>query len=283
MQDAIKTQYGLNLSKGSVNNFNILAAKKLRTFGFEKWLQGQLLKAPVLHADETGIDVNAVRFWIHCLCTENLTLFHVDKKRGKEAMDRMGVLPEFKGKLVHDHWKAYFQYLCSHVLCNAHHLRELIRAYEQDGQKWANKMLALLVAINKEVTQAGGELPVSRIEDIKKKYRKILKKADIECPENLAQRAQTKSRNLLERLLAFEDETLMFMTDKGVPFTNNQGERDLRMTKVQQKISGCFRTLRGAEDFCLIRSYLSTCRKNGVHSMEALRLLFAGKLPDFMC
>ena len=283
VQDAIKTQYGLNLSKGSVNNFNILAAKKLRTFGFEKWLQGQLLKAPVLHADETGIDVNAVRFWIHCLCTENLTLFHVDKKRGKEAMDRMGVLPEFKGKLVHDHWKAYFQYLCSHVLCNAHHLRELIRAYEQDGQKWANKMLALLVAINKEVTQAGGELPVSRIEDIKKKYRKILKKADIECPENLAQRAQTKSRNLLERLLAFEDETLMFMTDKGVPFTNNQGERDLRMTKVQQKISGCFRTLRGAEDFCLIRSYLSTCRKNGVHSMEALRLLFAGKLPDFMC
>lgn len=282
VQDVFKTQYGLSLSKGSVNNFNIFAAKQLRLLGFEEWARGRLMSSSVLHADETGIDVNAHRFWIHCLCSETLTLFHADEKRGKEAMDRMGVLPSFKGKLIHDHWKPYFKYICSHVLCNAHHLRELQRAHEQDNQKWALKMIKFLVKVNKTVEQAGGELSDRDARKFRKEYRRILRKAELECPENLKQRAQSKSRNLLERLLEFEEETLMFMEDSEVPFTNNQGERDLRMTKVQQKISGCFRSMRGAKDFCLIRSYLSTCRKNGVHPMDALRTLFAGKLPDFM-
>jgi len=282
VQDIFKTQYGLNISKGSVNNFNIAAAKQLQKLGFEDWIRERMIKSPVLHADETGIDVNAVRYWIHCLCSENMTLFHADEKRGKEAMDRMGVLPEFKGKLIHDHWKPYFKYICTHVLCNAHHLRELQRAYEQDDQKWALQMIKLLVKMNDAAKQAGGELSDRRAREFRKKYRKILRKAEVECPENLKQRAQTKSRNLIERLLEFEEETLMFMEDAEVPFTNNQGERDLRMTKVQQKISGCFRSIRGAKDFCLIRSYLSTCRKNGVHPMDALRILFSGKLPDFM-
>jgi len=282
VQDVLKTQYGLSISKGSVNNFNILAAKQLQNLGFENWIHGRLMNSPVLHADETGIDVNAKRFWIHCLCNESLTLFHADEKRGKDAMDRMGVLPEFEGKLIHDHWKPYFKYICSHVLCNAHHLRELQRAHEQDDQKWALKMIEFLVKINETVTQAGGELSDRRAREFRKQYRKILRRAEKECPENLKQRAQSKSRNLIERLLEFEEETLIFMEDSEVPFTNNQGERDLRMTKVQQKISGCFRAIRGAKDFCLIRSYLSTCRKNGVPPMDALRTLFEGKLPNFM-
>jgi transposase len=283
VQDALNTQYGLSISKGSVNNFNILAAKNLQDLGFETWIRKQLITAPVLHADETGIDVNGDMFWIHCLCSESLTLFCADKKRGKEAMDRMGVLPQFSGKLIHDHWKPYFKYICSHVLCNAHHLRELERAHEQDGQKWAHKMLKLLVEINEEVKAAPeSELSDKRALKFRKQYRKLLRKAEKECPENLKQRAQSKSRNLLERLLEFEDETLMFMEESDVPFTNNQGERDLRMTKVQQKISGCFRSFRGAKDFCSIRSYISTCRKNGVHPMDALRTLFSGRLPDFM-
>ena len=282
VQDVLQTQYGLSISKGSINNFNILAAKKLRDLNFDKWIRGRLMTSSVLHADETGIDINAKTFWIHCLCNESLTLFHADEKRGKEAMDRMGILPEFKGKLIHDHWKPYFRYLCTHVLCNAHHLRELERAHEQDGQKWALKMIELLVKINDTVILAGGELSDQQAHEFRKQYRMVLRKAEKECPENLKQRAQSKSRNLLERLLEYEEETLMFMEERDVPFTNNQGERDLRMTKVQQKISGCFRALRGAEDFCLIRSYLSTCRKNEVHPMDALRILFAGKLPDFM-
>lgn len=282
VQDALSTQYGLPLTKGSVNNFNILAAKILREWDFEEWLRGQLLASPVLHADETGTNINGTRYWIHCLCNENFTYFHVDPKRGSEAMEQMGVLPKYKGQLVHDHWKPYFIYVCTHVLCNAHHLRELERAFEQDGQAWAKIMKKLLEKLNELVKKNGGKLSDKKIREYQKQYRQILKGANKECPENMKQRAQSKSRNLLERLMAFEEETLRFMTDALTPFTNNLGERALRMQKVQQKISGCFRTERGANDFCLIRSYLLTCRKQGIHPMEALRLLFAGEQPEFM-
>lgn len=280
VQDVFHTQFGLPLAKGSVNNFNILAANTLRELRFEDWLTKEAIVSPRLNADETGTNVNGNRFWIHCLCNEKLTYFFVDPKRGKDAMDRMGVLPYFKGQLVHDHWKPYFKYLCTHSLCNAHHLRELERAFEQDGQQWAKKMMALLLELNVAVKEK--ELKDRDIVRYHKRYQKILINADKECPANLRQRAQSKSRNLLERLFAFEEETLRFMDNSIVPFTNNQGERDLRMNKVQQKISGCFRSMRGAKDFCLIRSYLSTCRKNGIHHMEALKLLFERKLPDFM-
>ena len=282
VQDLLGTQYGLPITKGSVNNFNILAARTLREWDFKGWLNNQLLASSVLHADETGTNINGVRFWIHCLCNESLTYFHVDQKRGQKAMERMGVLARFQGQLVHDHWKPYFLYLCTHVLCNAHHLRELERAIEQDSQKWAKRMKKLLEEINIKVNEAGGKLSNKKIKQYQKLYRRILKAADKECPENKIQRAQTKSRNLIVRLIAFEEETLRFMVEEQTPFTNNQGERDLRMNKVQQKISGCFRTLRGAEDFCLIRSYLSTCRKQGLHPMDALRALFAGAKPKFM-
>lgn len=282
VQDLLKTQYGLPLAKGSVNNFNILAARTLNDWDFKGWLRDQLFSSPVLHADETGTNINGDRYWIHCLCNESLTYFHVDPKRGQDAMERMGVLAKFGGQLVHDHWKPYFLYLCTHVLCNAHHLRELERAIEQDFQKWAKRMKALLEEINALVNDSGGKLSSKKIKRYQKLYRRILKAADKECPENKKQRAQSKSRNLLERLIAFEEETLRFMVEEETPFTNNQGERDLRMNKVQQKISGCFRTERGAEDFCLIRSYLSTCRKRGVHPMEALRALFSGAKPKFM-
>lgn len=282
VQDLLSTQYGLSVTKGSVNNFNILAARTLGEWDFKNWLRNQLVSSSVVHADETGTNINSVRFWIHCLCNESLTYFHVDAKRGQDAMERMEVLANFSGQLVHDHWKPYFLYLCTHVLCNAHHLRELQRAIEQDSQKWAKKMKKLLEEINIKVNESGGKLSNKKIRQYQKLYRSILKAANKECPENKNQRAQTKSRNLIERLIAFEEETLRFMVEEQTPFTNNQGERDLRMNKVQQKISGCFRTLRGAEDFCLIRSYLSTCRKQGVHPMEALRALFTGAKPKFM-
>lgn len=282
VQDLLSTQYGLSMTKGSVNNFNILAAQRLREWDFRGWLQKQLLASAVLHADETGTNINSVRYWIHGLSNESFTYYHVDSKRGHEAMERMGVLPKFKGQLVHDHWKPYLIYLCTHVLCNAHHLRELERAIEQDAQKWAKRMKTFLEELNIKVNEAGGKLSKKQIKQYKKLYRSILKDADKECPENKKQRAQSKSRNLLERLIMFEEETLRFMAEEQTPFTNNQGERDLRMNKVQQKISGCFRSLRGAEDFCLIRSYLSTCRKQGLHPMAALRALFQGKRPIFM-
>ena len=160
---------------------------------------------------------------------------------------------------------------------------------EEDGQKWAKKMYALLNDINEEVKKSkNGFLSSKKIKLYQKQYRTILSKGKKECP--LAEKVEikqgrqkkSKSRNLLERLIDFEEDTLRFMKVSVVSFTNNQGENDLRMTKVQQKISGCFRSMEGARIFCRVRSYLVTCRKNGVSPTEALRLLFDGKLPAFI-
>jgi len=192
--------------------------------------------------------------------------------------------------LCHDHWKPYYQYECTHALCNAHHLRELERAWEQDRQQWGRKMQVLLIDIEKAVEDAGGCLPRDEAKRWRRRYRRLLKKAETECPPpDESQRKgkrgrlkRSKARNLLERLRDFEHDVLRFMEVKSVPFTNNQGENDLRMTKVQQKISGCFRSMDGAKIFCRVRSYLSTCRKQGMTATQALTLLFQGKNPDFM-
>jgi len=143
-------------------------------------------------------------------------------------------------------------------------------------------MQRLLITMRDAVEKSGGALSRTRVKRLTKSYRGLLKQADKECPHNPKQRAQTKSRNLLVRLRDYEAETLRFLEDPKVPFTNNRGENDIRMTKVQQKISGCFRSMDGAKIFCRVRSYLSTCRKNGVGPSEALRLLFDGKTPSFM-
>jgi transposase len=206
------------------------------------------------------------------------------------AMDEIGILPFFKGVLCHDHWKPYYHYDCTHALCNAHHLRELERAWEQDQQQWAREMQALLIDIAAAVADAGGCLPADEAKRWRRRYRRLLKKAEIECPPPDESQRQgkrgrlkrSKARNLLERLRDFEQDILRFIEVESVPFTNNQGENDLRMTKVQQKISGCFRSMEGAKIFCRVRSYLSTCRKQGMSATQALTLLFQGKDPDFM-
>lgn len=281
VRDCFHDQFGLPLSKGSISCFNVLAYKKLDSF--EEWAKRQLLISPCNNADETGINIGGKRHWLHCLSNELVTLFHPDEKRGKDAMERMGILAGFKGVLVHDHWKPYFCYAdCLHALCNAHHLRELERACEQDGQKWAKAMQKLLIEMKMAMERAGGAMSKKQADKFRKRYRRLLKKAQLECPLEMNSRAQSKSRNLLERLVEFETETLRFMEDANVPFTNNRAENDQRMTKVQQKISGCFRSMEGAKIFCRIRSYLLTCRKNGVTPTEALRILFEGKLPGFI-
>jgi len=203
-------------------------------------------------------------------------------------MDAIGIIPNYSGILCHDHWKSYYNYNCLHALCNAHHIRELERSIEQDDQKWAIEMKDFLTESNTEVKNAGGVLPKEVIKKYQGKYRTILETAKIECPDPpkiVGKRGRTKkskSRNLLERFISYEDDVLRFMNNELVPFTNNLGENDLRMTKVQQKISGCFRSLEGAYIFCRLRSYLSTCRKHGMKITEALKILFEGKLPDFV-
>jgi transposase len=280
VEDHFHDQLGLKLSKGSISNWNVLAYEKLASF--EEWARRSLIGSYCNNADETGINVGGKKTWLHSISNETVTLFHPDEKRGQEAMDRMGILPHFKGVLMHDHWKPYFGYECIHGLCNAHHIRELEAAIEFDKQRWAKKMQDLLIEMKEAVEKSGGALPMLQARELRRKYHRILRAADKECPHNPKTRAQTKSRNLLERLRDFDTETLRFLEDSRVPFTNNRGENDIRMTKVQQKISGCFRSMDGAKVFCRVRSYLSNCRKNGVGPSEALKLLFEGKIPDFM-
>jgi transposase len=285
--------YDIPISTGSLFNFNKLAYHRL--VQFEAVAKQQLFESNLIHADETSINVNGGRIWLHNASNNSWTLIEPHQKRGKVAMDEIDILPHFKGVLCHDHWKPYYKYKeVSHSLCNAHHLRELVRAHEQDNQNWAKEMHTLLTELNIAVDDAGGQLTANEVDRWQIKYRKLLDKADIECPppptpkiedgkKKRGRVARSKARNLLERLRNFEDDVLRFMKEKHVPFTNNQGERDIRMTKVQQKISGCFRSMEGAKIFCRIRSYLSTCQKNGVSIGEALECLMnGGSLPDFI-
>lgn len=288
VEDYFNDQVGLPISQGSIANFNREAYDLLEPF--EAWAKKKLLASPLIHADETGINLGGEKIWLHNLSHETVTLYHADERRGKEGMDRMGVLPDYRGQVVHDHLKSYYRYEdCTHNLCNSHHLRELERAWEEDKQKWAKSMQRLLITMNRAVDAAGGVLPEAEQIQYQKNYRKILKRGEEECPQPPPKEAGKRGRrkkprclNLLERLRDFEEDVLRFMSVEVVPFTNNQAENDLRMTKVQQKISGCFRSMEGARIFCRVRAFLSTCRKNKISPTDALRALFQGKLPAFM-
>jgi transposase len=281
-------QIGLSVSEGSIFNFNKEAYELLSDF--EAIAKERLIQSARVNADETGINLNGKRIWLHTACNDRWTHFYPHQKRGHEAIDAIGIIPKFKGILCHDHWKAYYRYDCLHSLCNSHHLRELIWSATEDKQAWAKKLDGFLRKLNITVDKAGGSLEKSKADYYRKRYRAILSDAQKECPPSEVKRKkgqrgrlkQSKSRNLLERLINYEDDVLRFMENKNVPFTNNQGENDLRMTKVQQKISGCFRSEQGALIFCRIRAYLITCRKHDVSATDALQGLFNGKLPDFV-
>jgi len=282
-------ELGLPISKGTVSNINDEVVKKLKSIGFEEWIKRSLINSGVVNADETGSNVNGIGHWLHSLSTSKLTLYHMDAKRGSEAMDRMGVLAEYKGILCHDHWSSYYKYACKHSLCNAHHQRELEYAFENDGQEWADKMFKILVEIkNKVDASPKGYLTGKEIERYEKRYYKILLNGRQECPlaprelGKKGRQKKSKSRNLLDRLLNFKDDTLRFMKESDVPYTNNTAERDIRMAKLYQNISKCFRTLEGAQKFCLRRSYIATAKKNGISPTDALHILFEGKIPFFM-
>ena len=288
VEDNFFEQMGIPISAGSIFNFNQEAYDLLGSF--EQWLCSKLVLSDLIHADETGINIGGKRVWLHNASNSWYTFFYPHPKRGGEAMDAMGVLPSFQGTLCHDHWKPYFNYGKDHALCNAHHLRELEWAWEKEGQQWALDLSKLLKEMNKAAEEAGGCLDPPEAEEFRQRYRNLIQDAEKECPPPDIEKRKgkrgriprSKSRNLLERLRDHESEVLRFMTDKRVPFSNNLAENDVRMTKVQQKISGCFRSWQGAEMFCRIRSYISTCRKHGVSATVALRLLFEGKLPEFV-
>ena len=278
IQDNFSDQLNINLSDGSITNFSEELYNKLESF--EEWAKANLLVSKVLHADETGLNVNGDRLWLHTLCDKKITLFHAHERRGKEAMDDMGVLPLFKGYLCHDHWKPYFIYFCLHLLCNAHHLRELVYIEETTEERWAKKLREFLLEINALVKEKGGALDLKQQKVVIQRYRKIIDKGNSECPQPEKIRGKrgppkrTKSRNLLDRFRNYESEVLGFMTDVDLPFTNNQGENDLRMVKVKLKVSGCFRSMLGAQIYARVRSFINTCKKTkSMYRMLSRQLL----------
>ncbi len=246
----------------------------------------ELLKdSNVVHADETGLRVESSPHWTHALSTDNLTLYDLNKKRGKDAMDDLGVLGSLNGTLVHDCWKPYFRYdNVAHGLCNVHLSRELVAAKET-SQEWASKMIELLTNTYYLVQEAKlnnkSSLESNQLTAIDKEYKRILKMAHKENPEVIdsvkrkGRRKRSKAYNLLLRLETYQQEVLRFATDFNVPFDNNLCERDIRMVKIAQKISGGFRTTAGAKAFLAFRSYLSTATKQGVNQLWALQQLFS--------
>ena len=283
----LKEAFGLSLSEGTLYNIRKRCFDALNIP--EQEIKVALQSSKVVHFDETGFRVASKLWWLHVGCTDSLTFYFVHTKRGRKAMDAMGLLPDFEGIAVHDGWASYGQYACQHSLCNAHHMRELIFIVEQYDQGWAKEMIDLLVSMNGSVNLAKDNqlvlLEPCQVSAFEQKYGEILERGlkenpVLEIPENAPKRngrpKQSKPKNLLDRLKSHSEAVLRFIHDFQVPFDNNQAERDIRMMKLKQKISGSFRSESGAEIFSRIRGYLSTLQKQGYDLFDALVQLFTG-------
>jgi len=274
--------FGAPVSTGYLASLLPTAAKRLE--GFLAVVGKELSQAEVAHFDETGGRVKGKLWWIHVACTDRYTLYHLDRRRGKTAMDAAGVLPSFTGVAVHDGLAAYRQYTAAeHALCGAHHLRELAGIAELTGQSWPTELAELLVEIHVAVgvarTNGATALPARGLRGCRRRYDALVAagKELNPPPPRTGKRGRPKlgpAGSLLARLSTHRADVLRFATDFRVPLDNNQAERDVRMVKLQQKISGGWRSQTGAESFLAVRSYLSTARKHGQHAMDVLRELF---------
>lgn len=276
-----RDMFSMTISQGTLCHFQKTAWEQLEST--EEGIKAALLASEVAGADETGMRVDGKLWWLHIFRDDQWTLYYLSKKRGREAMDAMGILLLFAGVLVHDHWKPYFHYAVIHTLCNAHHLRELQAVLEKDCNPLAGrlmKVLRLACHLCKGFKTIGmTEMPVKIRRQINRIFSRIAERALAQEAAVMERRRQrlgkkkvknTKAYNLFNRLLKYQEETLRFMTDFRIPFDNNGSERDARMAKLKQKISGCFRSEDGGKWFTRIRSYLSSAKKQGLNAFDAL-------------
>jgi transposase len=274
-----------SFSEGTLANFKADCSRRLEPV--DTAIRDLAAAAPVAGFDETGVRATGSLHWLHTVSTRLLTWYYAHKRRGCKAMDAAGILTGYRGCAVHDFWKSYFDYGCDHALCNGHLLRELTFLWEEQNQKWAKDMIDHLLAIKEAVAMANAAgltaLPPSEQKRFLKDYARIVKAGYMEnpvahahAPKRRGRRKQSKALNLLDRFRDHPNEILAFMRDFAVPFDNNQSERDLRMMKLRQKISGTFRSFDALINFCRIRGYVSTARKNGLNALDALQRVFLG-------
>lgn len=277
--ELVKELFGVKVSQGTIVASGQKAYEKLADT--ESHVKDELINSEVVHFDETGMRVAGKTHWMHSAGTESCTMYLIHKKRGKEAMDEMGILPLFFGTAMHDHWKSYYHYTrCAHGECNEHHLRTLKYIHEDLGEAWAGEMACLLLRVKAHVDMSklfGTDcLEQEDIDTYQQSYREILANATTQP------KALKESRRMAKRLTEYEQETLLFMLDFDVPFTNNLAERDIRMPKAKQKISGGFRSENGAKAFARIRGFVSTVKKKGKNVFDGLVSVFKGNASDFL-
>lgn len=279
--------FGVHISPASVHA--AIAQAHAAVTPIVQALGESMLQSPVMHFDETGMRVGKKLHWMHSASTDDTVVYQVHVRRGREALLAFNLLPRFNGVAVHDGWPAYDSFNVVHALCNAHHLRELEFVVDSTGQQWAQDMIGLLVQMN-DAVNASADAVLGRevAAAYRQRYRHLIVQGYAASPEKLTDPTrkdkrggirQSFARNLLRRLDERADDVLRFTTDASVPFTNNLAERDIRMPKLKQKVSGCYRSIEGAMAYCSIRSYLGTLRKRSLDLVEALTMLFATRMP----
>jgi transposase len=270
--EAMRELFGCAMSAGTLSTaVRRCAAGLIET---ELKIKRGLRRSPVIHADETGLRVNRKLVYVHVASSARLTHYAANVRRGKAAIDEIDILPSYRGTCVHDGWLSYTHYPgCRHALCGAHLLRELTYFEElsEVTKAWAAPLKKLLLEMKGVAERECAPVPAWQVEELTVRYdKRVAEGQEVQPPPDVPQSAWRQARNLLRRLVRRKEEVLRFLSDSSVPFDNNLAERDLRMVKLQQKVSGCFRTGEGARRFCRIRSYISTTRKQGRGVLQAL-------------
>lgn len=283
--------FGATISPGTLQNMVHQAAQRLQAVSGR--IKAALLNEPVVHFDESGFYIAGQRQWLHSAGSQRFTYYAPHRHRGRRATHEIGILPHFQGTAHHDHWATYWQYdQCDHALCNVHHLRELNAIAEQGNQTWALRFKRLLLTAKAVVAATArrghSSLPPHKLAQVERLYQRLMTAALQANPPppggwpkaKRGRPKKSKARNLLERLDRHRRAVLAFVYDFKVPFDNNLAERDIRMLKIQQKVSGCFRSPDGAQAFCTLRTYTASLRKQSIPLWSALLSIFTGPLIE---
>jgi transposase len=282
MKELLHDVYGADISVGALVAMVRRGGERVRPAVEE--IKRQLQAAAVLHLDETGAHVNGKLKWVHGSATDRLALLGIDDNRGAEGIRALGVTEKFPGIAIHDAWSSYWgtalERVSGHGLCNAHHLRDLVAVTELDGQRWSARMTNLLLEMlafrNAAMDAERTELDPELVAELERRYDRVIREGWRENRRRVGKSQLSKAANLLWRLDEHRVEVLRFLRDFVVTFTNNEIERDLRMTKLHEKISGGWRSMDGARAFLGIRSYLTTARKQSQGMLEVLTAAFEG-------